>query len=39
LKLIRGARHLPADVLEQYEFQDHIQQQLAPARRSRKQAR
>jgi hypothetical protein len=36
LKLIRGARHLPQDVLKQYEFQDHIQQRLVPARRTRK---
>jgi hypothetical protein len=37
LKLIRGALHLPPDILEQYEFQDHIQRRLAPARRRRKQ--
>jgi hypothetical protein len=36
LKLIRGAKHLPQDVLEQYEFQDHIQRRL-PVRRSREQ--
>jgi hypothetical protein len=37
LKLIRGAQHLPQRVLKEYEFQDHIQQRLAPVRRRRKQ--
>jgi hypothetical protein len=38
LKLIRGAKHLPRKVLDQYEFQDHIQRQL-PSKRISARAR